>query len=55
LIATGSANLSAIPSQILLQFLGIQAVRNTEEVQHDETGSREKAAIAEDLNTPVPI
>jgi len=55
LIPTGSANLGAIPSQMLFQFLSIQAMRYPEEVQHDETAAREKAAFTEDLNTPVLI
>jgi len=51
----GSADLGAVPPQMLFQFLGIQAMRNPEEVQHDETAAREKAAFTEDLDTSVLI
>jgi len=55
LIPTGSADLGAISSQMLFQFLSVQAMRNPEEVQHNETAARKKAAFTEDLNTPVLI
>ena len=46
--------LRVVFSQIRFQFLRIQSIRDSAEVQPDETVAREKAALAEDLNTPVP-
>jgi hypothetical protein len=55
LITIETANLGAVSAQILLQFLGIQAIRDPAEVQDEPTGAREKPAFAEDFNAPVQI
>ena len=54
LIGTETGRLSAVGPQVL-QFLGVEAIRNPAKVHDTETGLRKKVAFTKNLNAPVPI
>jgi hypothetical protein len=55
LITAVTADRGGVFPQVLLQFLGIQAMRNPQEVHDIETARRQKAAFIEDLGASVHV
>jgi hypothetical protein len=49
------ASLGTVLPQKLLQFLGIEAIRNPTKIHYDKTGLRQKPAFIEDFSAPAQI